>query len=164
MTGSHEINPYASPRGRIAKGTKAQAEGARIEGVCVVIRSGAELPMRCCTTNAECGLADQVIREFRYAPSFRLVIKRRNCRMIYYLCKSRREYFFWSRVLAVAILFLGLWFGFGLLAFVILLLILGTVSRDRLRVVKFSDGEFWIRGFNADFLDTLVTVDGWTRR
>lgn len=164
MTESHEMNPYASPRGRIVKSSKAQAEGARIEGGCVVIRSGGVLPMRCCATNAECGPADQTIRKFSYAPSFRLVIARRNCRMTYYLCKSRREYFFWSRVLAVTILFVGLWFGFGLLAFVFLLVILGTVTRDRLRVVKYSDGEFWIRGFNADFLDALVTVDGWTRR
>ena len=122
--------------------------------------------MRCCATNAECGPADQRVRKFSFAPSFRLVITRRKCRLFYCLCKTRRGYNFWSRVLAVSIFLAGLWFELGLpllLALVFAFIIYSGSASDGLKVVKFRDGEFWIKGFHAGFLDSLVAEDGWTR-
>ena len=163
MTESNEMNPYASPRVRVEKVAQAPTPRGRIEGDCVVIRSGGVLPMRCCATNAECGPADQRVRKFSFAPSFRLVIARRKCRLFYYLCKTRRGYIFWSRVLAVSIFFAGIWLGVGLLALVFAFIIYSGSASDGLKVVKFRDGEFWIKGGHAGFLDSLVAEDGWTR-
>ena len=50
MTESNEMNPYASPRVRVEKVAQAPTPRGRIEGDCVVIRSGGVLPMRCCAT------------------------------------------------------------------------------------------------------------------
>jgi len=38
-----------------------------------------------------------------------------------------------------------------------------TVQPDRLRIVAYKNGEFWIKGFSANFLESLVTKDGWKR-
>ena len=34
---------------------------------------------------------------------------------------------------------------------------------DPLKVVKYKNGEFWIRGLHGDFLNSLVAEEGWQR-
>ena len=163
MSENDEFNPYAAPRSPVK--IAATLRGARVDGNCVVVTSGIALPLRCVVTNEDCSPADQRLRKLSYAPSFRLVVSRRNCRFFYCLSPSRRNRHLLMRALVFAGSFVTLWllcstiFIAGPIAATFVL----AVQPDRLKIVAYKNGEFWIKGFNANFLESLVTKDQWKR-
>ena len=163
MTENDEFNPYATPRSPVK--IAATLRGARVDGNCVVVNSGIELPLRCVATNVDCSAADRKLRKLSYAPSFRLVVRRRNCHFFRCLSPSRKNRYLLIRTLVFTGFFATLWIvcGMILVAGPIAAAFLLTVQPDRLRIVAYKNGEFWIKGFSANFLESLVTKDGWKR-
>lgn len=163
MTENDEFNPYAAPRSPVK--IAETLRGARVDGNCIVVNSGIELPLRCVATNEDCSLADRKLRKLSYAPSFRLVISRRNCHFSCCLSPSLKKRYLLIRTLVFAGLFATLWILCGLIivAGPIAAAFLFAIQPDHLRIVAYQNGEFWIKGFNTNFLESLVTKDGWKR-
>ena len=163
MTTDNEFNPYASPSSRAAN--HAKIRNGRVDGKCVVVTNGTELPLRCVVTNANCDATDQRLRKLRYAPTFRLVISHRSCRLLCCVSAARRK----RRLLLLTVAFLGIvgtfWMLFGELVIggIVAAVFVLAVPPDRLKIVNHRNGEFWIKGFNGDFLDSIVAENGWHR-
>lgn len=159
MTQQGEINPYAAPI--LSTDNRSQTRGSRIEGNCIVVSEWTVLPMRCISTNMPCNTSKKWLLTLSYAPSFRLMLKRRYCRLTY--CQANDS--FWIRALLAVAIFSSLaiarfsWITAAVIAAIPLL----TKFPNRLKVVKYRDGEFWIKGFHNDFLQSLVDEDGWQR-
>ena len=161
MTDKNKTNPYAPPRSRVIS-QQPPATVSRVEGNCIVVKSGVRLPMRCVATNVQCNRSDQKMRKLRYAPSFRLVLSHKNC--FVYRCMSakqrKRQYLirapFFVFACVVALVSSGSVIVAGGIAFAFFY----TVPLDPLKVVKYRKGEFWIRGFHDDFLNSIVAEEG----
>ncbi len=73
----------------------------------------------------------------------------------------------WSfRVIAfIGMLFVGMWIFSGTVVVALLtaLAFAFSLRTDSLKIVNYRDGEFWIRGCSDDFLESLVTENGWQR-
>ena len=167
MTDENESNPYAPPRSRITPPQPVAV--ARVEGNCIVVKSGSRLPMRCIVSNVPCSSSDQKKLKLRYAPSFRLVITHKTCLMHRCLSAKRRKRQYLIRIsligtiCAVVLAFTGFSIVAGITAGGISAACFSTASLDPLKIVKHKNGEFWITGFHDDFLDSLVSEDGWMR-
>jgi len=159
----HNENPYASPAVRAERLPPVSVD--RVDGDCIVVSNGSVLPNRCVVTNVPCDLSDQRIKKFRYAPSFHLVVSRRTCRLYYCLSAMYRKRIYLIRAILFASIFATLWFfcGTAIIAAVVATIFIFSLPADHLRVVNCRDGEFWIRGFHRDFLESLVAEDGWRK-
>lgn len=164
MTDKTENNPFAPPRSRVIP-QQPPATVSRVEGNCIVVKSGVRLPMRCVATNIQCNSSDQKKRTLRFAPSFRLVISRKNCLVYRCVSAKRRKREFIIR----AFIFMAAWSvalalsNFVIVACGIAFAISYAAQLDPLKVVKYKNGEFWIRGLHGDFLNSLVAEEGWQR-
>lgn len=163
MTEENELNPYTPP-GLPTKALQPVRE-VRVDGHCVVVSSGLQLPMRCVMTNADCSPSDQSLRTLSYAPSFQLVISRQQCHLCRCVSPASRKRYLFIRLLWTAGIFAVFWifFGFAVIAGAIATAFFLSLPPDHLRIVNYRNGEFWIIGFNEDFLESLVNVDGWMR-
>ena len=164
MTDKNETNPYAPPRSRVIP-QQPPATVSRVEGDCIVVKSEVRLPMRCIVTNVQCNRSDQKMRKLRYAPSFRLVISHKNC--FVYRCMSakqrKRQYLIRAPFFVAAFILSLIATGSILVAAGIAATILWTVPLDPLKIANHKNGEFWIKGFHNDFLNSLVSEEGWER-
>lgn len=166
MPGKQKFNPYAAPISSTMQ--RAPTGEPRIEGNCIVVSSWIVLPMRCIATNVPCDTSKQQLAKLSYAPTFRLVLRRRYCRLTF--CRTYSG--LWIRALLSVALFsmFSMVAYFSASVFILFLaMALAAVpfipqSPNRLKIVKHKDGEFWIKGFHADFLQSLVEEDGWQRR
>ena len=163
MIETDDFNPYSSPG--VPASVLQPIREARVDGRCIVVNSGTQLPLRCVTTNVDCSHDDLRARLLSYAPSFRLVVSRRRCRVFRCLSAARRKrHLFVRLLLAIGILPL-LWFfcGMVIVAGILATTLFMALPPDRLKVVNYRNGEFWIEGFSEDFFDSLISVDGWKR-
>lgn len=165
MTDSNELNPYAPPKSPAVPVPTQTLREPRVEGNCIVVNSGIALPLRCVVTNTTCDLTNQRRRKLSYAPSFRLVTWHRTCSVYCCVSKSKRKRYLLLSLLAYSLFFVLLWLSCGiiLLAVVFATAALSTVSPDRLKVVNYRNGEFWIKGLPNEYLELLVVQDGWKR-
>ncbi|MGE0755570.1 MAG: hypothetical protein AB7O38_01050 [Pirellulaceae bacterium] len=146
-------NPYAPPQ-EIVLDLEPSRE-IFVDGDCLVVYDQAVLPNRCVATNRPARPRELRTRRFEWAPSFRLVLRRRVCHLSFYLSSrhARARYLVRLAVVAVATLLGVFWWG-GIvwpLAFA-LLMIVGLAPVDGLSVEYERRGQFWIHGFGPEFL------------
>ncbi len=163
MTDSNELNPYAPPKSPAAPAAPQTLREPRVEGDCIVVTSGISLPLRCVKTNAACDLTQKRSRKLSYAPSFRFVTSRRTCRVQCCLSKPlrKRQVIIWLVAYLLAFALLYFLCGMAIVAGLFATIAITALPPDRLKIVKYKYGEFWIRGLNKDFLQALVAEDGW---
>lgn len=164
MEDEDEFNPYASPAS--ADANPPSPREFRVQGDCVVVTSGCVLPLRCISTNAPCRVADQRHRTLTYVPSFRLVISGRRCDLTRCTHPKLRMWILFIRCLiSLAVFFVAVWMLPGAIVAAVAVAVAAffAVPPDRLKIVNYQSGEYWIKGFSESFLDSLVTVDNWKR-
>ena len=69
MIETDDFNPYSSPG--VPASVLQPIREARVDGRCIVVNSGTQLPLRCVTTNVDCSHDDLRARLLSYAPSGR---------------------------------------------------------------------------------------------
>lgn len=150
-----EANPYAPPK--VASELPDSRPSVLVDGRFLVVGRIAALPSRCVITNASASSADRRTRHFDWAPSFRLVLRRRRCRLSYCISSKPRNVNYVLKTaigtvaFAVAFLFVGY---YAVLLSPVIAVYVAALPADRLRVVNERDGRFWIAGCGEEFLQS----------
>lgn len=158
-------NPYRPPR------TELRVEpdfvpGIFVEGPCLVVASGTELPRRCIKTNQPVGEHDFARQRLTWrGRSFQLVLSEKECRLTWYAVPSVRRRLTYIKVTqfagpACAILPVFLIDTIGGWSVIPVLLALCMMSysvfaKPPLRVVRYQRERFWIEGCSGEFLRSL---------
>jgi hypothetical protein len=162
-------NPYAAPDSAEPLAKKAFPP-FEVRGQYLLIESGAHLPQRCIKTNEEVPVGQRVDHVFQWAPSFRLALRYRQCRLTFYLSERKQREI--KRVktagwfllicgglvpLVAAVLGGGVTGRSGALLALPggIALLAATQTMSQLRIVRFRDGRYWVHGFSKEFLQSL---------
>jgi hypothetical protein len=154
-------NPYASPR--YSSENPERRPDIYVDGQFIVVRDNAVLPSRCVITNEAVSAGDRRTRGFEWAPSFRLVLARHRCRLSYCVNRKHRLGKYRIRfVVGLASILAGwLFLGIHVLWIVpVILMVLASLSVDRLRVTAVKDDQFWLTGFGDAFLKSCENEYG----
>ena len=177
-----DTNPYQSPLADAVAADHALATGPLVDGKCLVLVSGTILPAHCVRTNQAVTEGDMTRKRFDWAaPWVALLILvnvivlllvyflvRKKCFLTFGLHPSvRRKYR--NRLLLKALIAIALFFAIPVTAAIestaaivvaAVLFIVAVVSlfigNSPLRVVRYREGKFWIKGFSDEYLASIA--------
>lgn len=161
-----ETNPYAPPMIDPGNAPELPRQKFEVRGPCLVVESGAHLPMRCVKTNETVTAEQMIEHEFRYSPPYRIALRTKMCALKFYVSERKRRQRWLVRVIGGALVVVGLALqavgylihnnatsAYGVpLGLCGALIIISAMSNNYLRVVQYRDGRFWVTGFDRAFL------------